>query len=349
MSSSAICDGPSSPIDTPACEPQSLIVAREIAAMRTKSYARERNAANVEANGFQPSTCIPTAAATNCCSAMYISKKRSGCALPKISAYVEFETSPSSATTLPSAAPSAASASPYARRVATFEPSSYVGQSACAVSNSVRLRGLRLGDVDDDVANPAELLDRLLGDRLAVPAVLVLDLRVALPLDRLGDDRGRLARRRLGLLVGRVDLLDVVTVDLDRVPAARFEPAREVREVPAVHRLAALPEAVDVDDRRQVVKFVKGSVLDRLPHRPFGHLAVAADHPDAKRQLVEPLARQRHPDPDRQPLPERAGRDVDPREHRRRMSLEAGAELPVRAELLFAEDAGRAEEPVHQR
>jgi len=55
---------------------------------------------------------------------MYISKKRSGCALPKISAYVEFETSPSSATTLPSAPPSAASASPYARRVATFEPSS---------------------------------------------------------------------------------------------------------------------------------------------------------------------------------------------------------------------------------
>ena len=37
MSSSAICDGPSSPIDTPACEPQSLIVACETADIRTKS------------------------------------------------------------------------------------------------------------------------------------------------------------------------------------------------------------------------------------------------------------------------------------------------------------------------
>ena len=42
--------------------------------MRTKSYARERKAANVDANGFQPRTCIPTAAATICCSAMNISK-----------------------------------------------------------------------------------------------------------------------------------------------------------------------------------------------------------------------------------------------------------------------------------
>ena len=43
-------------------------------------------AAKVETNGFQPSTCIPTAAATICCSAMYISKKRSGWASRKISA-----------------------------------------------------------------------------------------------------------------------------------------------------------------------------------------------------------------------------------------------------------------------
>ena len=89
-----------------------MSVAREIAAMRTKSYERLMNAAKVDANGFQPSTCIPTAAATICCSAMNISKNRSGCALPKISAYVEFETSPSSATTRPSSPPSAASASP---------------------------------------------------------------------------------------------------------------------------------------------------------------------------------------------------------------------------------------------
>jgi transketolase len=38
------------------------------------SYARERNAANVETNGVYPRTCIPVAAATSCCSAMNISK-----------------------------------------------------------------------------------------------------------------------------------------------------------------------------------------------------------------------------------------------------------------------------------
>ena len=49
MSSSAICEGPSSPIETPACEPTSLRLARLMAAMRMKSYAREKNAANVDA------------------------------------------------------------------------------------------------------------------------------------------------------------------------------------------------------------------------------------------------------------------------------------------------------------
>ena len=50
-SSSAICEGPSSPMETPAWEPQSRTSARLIAAIRTKSYARVRNAANVAANG----------------------------------------------------------------------------------------------------------------------------------------------------------------------------------------------------------------------------------------------------------------------------------------------------------
>ena len=37
MSSSPICDGPSSPIETPACEPETQNRARLTAAMRTKS------------------------------------------------------------------------------------------------------------------------------------------------------------------------------------------------------------------------------------------------------------------------------------------------------------------------
>ena len=73
-SSSAIWEGPSSPIDTPACDPTSRRFARLIAAIRTKSYARVKNAAKVTANAALPSTWSPTAAPTMHCSAMYISK-----------------------------------------------------------------------------------------------------------------------------------------------------------------------------------------------------------------------------------------------------------------------------------
>ena len=42
--------------------------------MRVKSAERARKAAKVDANGFQPRTCMPTAEAIICCSAMNISK-----------------------------------------------------------------------------------------------------------------------------------------------------------------------------------------------------------------------------------------------------------------------------------
>ena len=77
-SSRAICEGPSSPMDTPACEPHRRRLARLMAAMRTKSYARVRNAPNVAANGALPNACRPTAAPIMPCSPMYISKNRSG-------------------------------------------------------------------------------------------------------------------------------------------------------------------------------------------------------------------------------------------------------------------------------
>ena len=59
-SSSPICEGPSSPIDTPACEPTRFKVACEIAAIRIWSKARVKKAANVAANGRQPRVCRPT-------------------------------------------------------------------------------------------------------------------------------------------------------------------------------------------------------------------------------------------------------------------------------------------------
>ena len=151
------------------------------------------------------------------------------------------------------------------------------------------------------------------------------------------------------LAVGGVDRVDVVPVDLERLPAERLEAAGVRGEIPAVHRLAPLAEPVHVDDRREVVELVERGVLRGLPHRALGHLAVPADHPRAERQLVQPLAGERHPDPDREPLAERAGRDVDPRQHGCRVPLEARAELAVGAELLLGERARRAEEAVDER
>ena len=54
-----------------------------------------------------------------------------------------------------------------------------------------------------------------------------------------------------------------------------------------MHRLAALAEAVDVDDRDQVVQALLAGVLDRLPDRALGHLGVAAQRPHAVGQPVQ--------------------------------------------------------------
>ena len=72
-SSSAICDGPSSPIDTPACEPASLTLSIEIPAMRTKSLrALEESTRSVDGNGMAPRLASPIAAPTIACSAMNV-------------------------------------------------------------------------------------------------------------------------------------------------------------------------------------------------------------------------------------------------------------------------------------
>src|SRR5205823_3057496 len=172
-SSRPICEGPSSPIETPACEPESAIVARLTAAIRTKSYARVSNAAKLER----------------------------------------------------------------ARGEAMGAP------------------GRRLRDLERDVTLAAELGDglRRVFERLSVEPVLVLDRGDAFPLDRAGDDHSRPARGRERPGKRPVDRLDVVPVDLDCAPAERPRPIGVDVEVPADHRLAALPEPVDVEYRREIV------------------------------------------------------------------------------------------------
>ena len=197
-----------------------------------------------------------------------------------------------------------------------------------------RLEAVRLARVgqprlEAQVAHAAQFRDRRVGvvQGLAVPAVLVLDGRDALAFQRAREDRRRPAGERLGVAVRPVDLLDVVAVDLDRVPAERSRALGEHPGVTPDHRLAALAEAVDVDDRREVVERVVRGVLERLPHRSLGELRVSAEHPDAVGKPVEVPARDGHADADRQALAERARGDVHPRQHGRRMALERRAEL----------------------
>ena len=116
-----------------------------------------------------------------------------------------------------------------------------------------------------------------------------------------------------------------------------------------MHRLAALAEPVDVDDGYEVVELAVGRVLEGLPHRALGHLAVAAERPDAVGDPVESLPRQGDADRDGQPLPQRAGRHVDPGKDRSRVPLEPAAELAECQELLVVDRSDRLVDGVEER
>ena len=147
-----------------------------------------------------------------------------------------------------------------------------------------------------------------------------------------------------------VDRAEVVAVDGDGAAAERLDPPGVRVQVPAQLGRAALAEPVDVDDRGQVGQPVVGRLVERLPHRALGHLAVAAQHPHPVRQLVEVLAGQRDADAVGQPLAQRAGGDVDPRQHRGGVALQRRAESPVAVhQLLVGDDARRLEHRVQQR
>jgi hypothetical protein len=148
--------------------------------------------------------------------------------------------------------------------------------------------------------------------------------------------------------VGAVDRLGVVPVDHDRMPTERLRALPVRVGVPAEHRLAALAEPVDIEDRRQVVELVVRSVVERLPDRSLGRLAVAVEHPDVGRHPVEVLGAQRHSDPDRESLSERTGGYVHPGQHRSRVALEAAAVLPVSQQLLVVDRANRPEDRIEE-
>ena len=322
--------------------------------MRTKSYARVKNAAKVDANGFHPRTCIPTAAATICCSAMYISKKRSGMRLRELLGVGRVRDLAVERDDV------AARAAERQQRVAVrlarrdlLARARSVGSSSAPRLEHVRLAapsGLWTSTTMLPLA--AELRDRALRivERLAVPAVLVLDRLHALALHRARDDRSRPAARRRAppRTRGRSPRR---RGRRSRSPPSRTPRARAVYEERSQPCIVSprWPSRLMSRIADEVVELRVRRVLERLPHRSLGHLAVAADAPHAIRQPVELLAGERHADRDRQALPERAGRDVDPRDHRRRVPLEPRAELAEGQQLLVGDRAGGLEDGVDER
>ena len=179
---------------------------------------------------------------------------------------------------------------------------------------------------------PAQLDDGPLGhfrgQRPAVPALAILDLGEPAALEGAGQDHG--GPVRVAALGERlVDLAKIVPVDGDGTAAERLNPLGVRVQVPAQFGRAALAEAVHVDDRGQVVQLVVGRLVERLPHRPFRHLAVTAQHPHPVRQLVEIPPSQGDADSVRQTLTERARGDVDPRQLRGGVTLQRRTEPPV--------------------
>lgn len=232
-------------------------------------------------------------------------------------------------------------------------PGVVAGQFEVAGADGVQhpCRG-RLLDLHVQVAHSAEFGDRLLGvrQRFAVQALAVLDGLDTLALERAGDDHGGLSRGGLGLGVRAVDGVGIVSVDLHGVPAEGLEPARVRVEVVAVPGRTALAQPVDVDDRDEVVEVLVSGVLGALPDGSLGEFAVAAQHPHPVAGVVEPFAGQCDADRHGQPLAERAGGGLDPREPPGcRMPFEAAAEPAEGEQFGLADGPGRPVGGVQER
>src|SRR6267378_2245311 len=108
---------------------------------------------------------------------------------------------------------------------------------------------------------------------------------------------------------------------------------------PFVFGGSALAEPVDVEDGGEIREPVVARLVEALPDRSLSQLAIAGERPDMVGQLVELATGERDADGDRQPLAERPGRDIDPGQDRRGMSLQPRSELAEGEQLVIADHA----------
>ena len=141
-------------------------------------------------------------------------------------------------------------------------------------------------------------------------------------------------------MIGGVDGVHIVAIDLDGVPAECLEAGGIGAGVPAVHGLTTLAETVDVNDGGEVVELPEGGVLGGLPHGALRHLAIAAEDPHAVGQLVETLTSEGDANGNRETLPERAGGHIDGRHVWDGVALKAAAVGAVGEELFLFDCTG---------
>ncbi len=184
-------------------------------------------------------------------------------------------------------------------------------------------------------------------ERLAVPAVQVLQERNARALVGLGQDAE-------GLLVQTnaaedlQDFFDVVAVHVFHAPAKGFKPLAVGGDVVAQRGRLALPQPVDIHEGNQVVQLLHPGERGRLPHRAFGGFAVSEQHVGVVIQLIQPRG-QRHAHADAQPLSERSGGHVGKRQARGGMPFEVRGVFAQLQQGLDREQSGLGPRRVEQR
>ena len=125
-----------------------------------------------------------------------------------------------------------------------------------------------------------------------------------------------------------------MAVDDDRVPLERFPSRGDFVHVVAELRVLTLAERVDVDDRAQIIELVIHRDVGRFPHRSFGHFTVAKQHVGSVLG-TDPTRVERSADRRADALAERASRDIDERQSRRRVAFEIRID-PAELQQLFA-------------
>ena len=185
--------------------------------------------------------------------------------------------------------------------------------------------------------------------RFAVPARLILHEADALALDRIGEDNHRLAHHRPGPLEGVNDLVHVVAVDAQNLPAEAG-----VLLVQRLHLHHVLDPAIDlqaiaIDDADDVVQVEVSGLHRGLPDLALLLFSIAHQTEDFVALAVQ-LGRQRHAHGNTQALSQRARGDLNPRQPEPvRVALIRRAELAQRHHVVYGTKARKRQSQIQAR